>query len=428
MKQLLQYTILSLLIFICAANTQLAAQSCEYTLQMHDSFGDGWNEANLTVSINGVATTYTLEGFPGNGEDTTYTLIVQDGQSILLEYQSGFWESEVTYELLDADGIILFSDGPYPQVGSVFTGTVDCPTCPALTGITTDARATTCEIRWLSSVVGSTTAVRYKLSPGGAATTVTSTTNHVTLTGLMESETYEYEIFQICTPGDTSALRGPFYFNTVWANDVGIVGLVSPETACELSNQETLHVQLKNFGGNPQTLVTYRYSIDGVLAAVPVPFDGFFTGVVGKDSVVILAFETTGNFSTPGDHEVKIWTELDGDQAIDNDTFTTIVRYDVSLLPVEENFNDSSLPSDWTNDSFWGISDDHGNTTPVLFSELWAGTPSWEVTTNNVGFIATGDSLIFDYRIVDWPSGDAATSLSGSDKVFIQISKDCGET
>jgi len=46
--------------------------SCDYRLELFDSFGDGWNGASLTVTLAGGSTTYTL----GNGSETNFTFEV----------------------------------------------------------------------------------------------------------------------------------------------------------------------------------------------------------------------------------------------------------------------------------------------------------------------------------------------------------------
>ncbi|HQV75569.1 MAG: gliding motility-associated C-terminal domain-containing protein [Flavobacteriales bacterium] len=112
---------------ICSTPLQLGATivgssaTCNWTLQMDDSFGDGWNGAAITVTINGDANTYNC-----NGNQTIEILAVQGGDVISLDYSSGTFENEVSYVLFDDQGAILFQDGPDPAIGPVWSGIVTC--------------------------------------------------------------------------------------------------------------------------------------------------------------------------------------------------------------------------------------------------------------------------------------------------------------
>lgn len=93
---------------------------CVYTLDMFDSFGDGWDGSNIDVVVNGVnAANYTVVA-----ANNVATINVPNGQSLELiyNYGGGLFEADVTYNL-DLNGATIFSDGPSPSLGSVFTTT-----------------------------------------------------------------------------------------------------------------------------------------------------------------------------------------------------------------------------------------------------------------------------------------------------------------
>ena len=108
--------------------SNLPPDSCCFTLDMDDSFGDGWNGGNLVVNVNGGTT--VLGPFSANGVGSVETFCLQDGDSFELVYSSGTWEGENTYELLDPSGNPLFNDGPTPTTGSVFNSTAGCGSAP----------------------------------------------------------------------------------------------------------------------------------------------------------------------------------------------------------------------------------------------------------------------------------------------------------
>lgn len=100
-------------------------ETCEYILNMHDSYGDGWNGATLAVYVDDVL--YGTFSVPEADEsyEATETIIVDFGSEIRLVYSSGSYESENSYELMLA-GDTLFSDGPRPATGESFAHTCGC--------------------------------------------------------------------------------------------------------------------------------------------------------------------------------------------------------------------------------------------------------------------------------------------------------------
>ncbi|MDB4533889.1 gliding motility-associated C-terminal domain-containing protein [Vicingaceae bacterium] len=101
---------------------------CTFTLDLQDSFGDGWDGASVDVNINGsLFGNFTIAG----GNSSIESISVCDGDLIELSYNSGAFENEHSYTLLDGDGDVLFSATAPPTTGSVFSTTVNCsPSSP----------------------------------------------------------------------------------------------------------------------------------------------------------------------------------------------------------------------------------------------------------------------------------------------------------
>ncbi len=91
-------------------------EPCTYTLNMYDSFGDSWNGGFLDVLVGGVSVgTYScLDSI------TSTDIIVPNGTSIELVYTDGNFENENSYDLT-LGASTLFTDGPNPSTGSVYT-------------------------------------------------------------------------------------------------------------------------------------------------------------------------------------------------------------------------------------------------------------------------------------------------------------------
>ncbi len=87
----------------------------EYILELNDSYGDGWDGAFITVTIDGVSTDYTASGF-----GTTHIVNVPDGtEELIFSYTSGSFEGEHTYIITSPNGIIVKADGPGPTTGII---------------------------------------------------------------------------------------------------------------------------------------------------------------------------------------------------------------------------------------------------------------------------------------------------------------------
>jgi gliding motility-associated-like protein len=100
------------------ATTVGSGTTCNYTFNLTDTFGDGWNGAYFNLYINGAL----VNSYSCSVSFDTYTVSIPAGATIDIEYFPGSWESEVMYEIIDCTGTVVFSDGPNPLTGMVFTG------------------------------------------------------------------------------------------------------------------------------------------------------------------------------------------------------------------------------------------------------------------------------------------------------------------
>lgn len=98
------------------------AQCCDFTISMHDSYGDGWNGGNLQVIINGNA----VGTFSAQNYASTAVFQACNGDNIQLVYTSGDYENENSYELFNQNWNLIFNDGPDPLVGQVFDTIANC--------------------------------------------------------------------------------------------------------------------------------------------------------------------------------------------------------------------------------------------------------------------------------------------------------------
>lgn len=96
--------------------TNPGANGGVYTINMTDTYGDGWNGASIKVTVDGTATLYTLDD--GASGTTTFT-VPANAVSIAFAYVSGDWDSEVIYEIKSPKGNVIAKAGPSPKIGAI---------------------------------------------------------------------------------------------------------------------------------------------------------------------------------------------------------------------------------------------------------------------------------------------------------------------
>lgn len=319
--------IISCLLLFAFATTTHAQIGCEYQLELYDTFGDGWNGGFMTVTINGKSETYNFT----NNYILSIPLYVLDGDSVDLAFTAGFFPFEASFRLFDAEGEALFYSGNNPPDGILFSTTVDCPACPDL--ILSSVRAERIRhdqatITWTMNDPEALFLLKYGpkgVAPEAATLVQVTAKDRYQLKDLEEHRQYDVYLEAVCANGDTSNQIGPFTFQTLWARDVGVEVLVSPVSDCDLPSDGVITLVLKNYGGAPQTLIPFNYSVNGMPGAVNQPNDGLFTGILSFDSTFQVSFDATFDFSNPQPYELKVWTELDGDKDAQNDTIRATI-------------------------------------------------------------------------------------------------------
>ncbi len=324
--QLLRTTVFAFLFVLSFS----AKSQCLFTLEMFDSFGDGWNGGVLTINSGGNISTYTLNNTTDDGSFNSLTFNVLDGSPLLISYVSGGFISEVSFYIYDNSGGLLVS-AIGPTSGTYFNGPGACVDCAPPFNLSVDnVWDNRARIRWQPNNNGTSTPIGWRViyglqgfTPGpDMGDTLNVLLPSVTIQGLQKKTWYDVYVQQNCdTIAGYSKLIGPLSFQTYWTNDVGISGIVAPVSGCDLG-MDSLKVILTNFGSAPQSLFVFRYAVNGQNAPVVPPADGFFTGILGKDSSTVIAFETLTDFSDPGEYRIDVFTELSGDEDLQNDTFT----------------------------------------------------------------------------------------------------------
>ncbi len=102
--------------------------NCFVVLNMHDSYGDGSNGAALKLYVNGVLdSTYTIPNTISLYDTLLVdTIYLNSGDLVSINYTDGNYPSEESYDVYDGSGNLLFSDGPSPVNGDVWSYTMNC--------------------------------------------------------------------------------------------------------------------------------------------------------------------------------------------------------------------------------------------------------------------------------------------------------------
>ena len=92
----------------------------EWTIDMTDAFGDGWNGASLTITVDGIEMMFDVSGDEATA--STETLTVPTGtQVISVIFNSGAFDGEVGYTITASNGTIVAEKEAYGDAVPVAT-------------------------------------------------------------------------------------------------------------------------------------------------------------------------------------------------------------------------------------------------------------------------------------------------------------------
>jgi hypothetical protein len=186
---------------ICAA-----ADQCTYTFNLADSYGDGWNDGFITVQQNGI-TVATVE--MTSGSTATETINLCDNISTSLIWNTGMYDSEVSFSVNGPDGTVVYTASSVSS-GTLTTFTTDCGgSGPVITDptVTTDAATSIAQttatlnatITNPDNVTITAKGFEWKATTGGTYTQVAGTgtgnTFSYNLSGLTPNTGYTYKAF-----------------------------------------------------------------------------------------------------------------------------------------------------------------------------------------------------------------------------------------
>ncbi len=114
-----------------AQGSETLKNSCNVIFSLSDSYGDGWNNAKLTVSFDDGSASQDLTIASGNNS-ATYTLEIHNGTHVTLTWTKGSYDQECSFTVSYEGDAIIFQQGASPAAGVLFE--FDCH-CGAATAI-----------------------------------------------------------------------------------------------------------------------------------------------------------------------------------------------------------------------------------------------------------------------------------------------------
>ena len=361
------------------------ANQCNYTVDLTDSYGDGWNGNILGFKQGGIVVGTFGQGFTTGTSYGPVSVALCNAQTTeVVVVTLGTYTDEVGFVIKDASGNVVYTyaAGSTFTAGTIFTTfTSSCPTCVAPTGLAASTTTNSANLSW--TPVGSETSWEYSFGPApwpaptspGTLTT-SSTTNPVN--GLTPATSYQFYVRAVCGAGDTSTWVGPHSFTTQCSGPV----------------------------------VSYPYLQDFNAALVP--------PVCWSADITNAAYTWKASTSNPG---------------------TADVEYDPALSPQDEwlisqTFDFTSLAHpqlkfDWYMSYYWGVdpydnydlnckvSTDGGTTWTLLWTEANAG-----VFTNWTVYTATVDLLAYaglPNVLLAWQYIGSDGAQAGIDNVIVEL-------
>ncbi|MGL2967567.1 choice-of-anchor L domain-containing protein [Flavobacterium sp. XGLA_31] len=209
------------------------ADQCNYTFNMSDSFGDGWNGGTMQVRQNGIVIA-TLTGPTAAQGTSTVSVTVPLCHGIPFEL---FWSTAGTFqneigitiqEALAPQEVIFTKPFGTGTPGTVlFSGTAECipPTCPKPNSLViAPITQTGATVTWTEAGTASQWEVLILPSGSPAPNASTSggilvTTNSYTFANLIPATGYDVYVRAICSATDISFWSNVKSFTTLIAND-----------------------------------------------------------------------------------------------------------------------------------------------------------------------------------------------------------------
>lgn len=202
------------------------------------------------------------------------------------------------------------------------------------------------------------------------------------------------------------------------------------QIVCSGNSSISVSANIRNLGQDDQTggfLISYQLDSDPVVEET-------YSGTLNSGAQMTYDFATPINITSDGDHVLKVWTTLTGDEFVANDELETpfYTQVDPVDLNLVEDFDINGMPP-----AGWKIDNSDSGTTWTEATGITGvdGLPTTTAYIDNYNYNAAGqldviETLVYDLTGTDlmltFDLAKAQYSSTLFDGMRIEISTDCG--
>lgn len=254
------------------------SEQCTYLLVMNDSYGDGWNNATLTITQNDIPVgTYTI----GNGYAAQTSVTLCNNMSTSLVWSIGGYDSECSFFLYDPNGVQIYNSPYMSNMSGVLTTFVtNCITviedCDVPFGVMVSSITdTSAYADWIISGSEEAWVLEYTTDTLGNWITVDLPYNMHIFEGLTPSTTYYVRVKAICSTNSQSDWSEMVTFTTAGSETPVEEPVVITNIAMDITaTSATLNGALLSLGDQPILARGFEWKVSNDGTYQIVYFDG----------------------------------------------------------------------------------------------------------------------------------------------------------
>jgi len=208
-----------------AFSTAVCAPSstCNYTINMTDVYGDGWDGTVIGLRQSGILVgTFGGAGFTTGGSATATIALCPGVNTEIVLVNAGSYPEEKRFTIVDPFGVQVYAltvaTTPLPATFGTFTSSCTPPACQVPSGLAASAVTTSgATIAWTAGGTETSWEVSIQApglgAPSGNGTVVTA--NPYVATGLTSNTSYQVYLRSVCSPTNKSTWIGPINIRTL---------------------------------------------------------------------------------------------------------------------------------------------------------------------------------------------------------------------
>lgn len=202
---------------VCAASA-----TCNYTINMTDTYGDGWDGTVIGLRQSGILVGTFGTGFSTGSSATASIALCPGLVTEIILVTPGLYPEEKRFTIVDPFGVQVYAltsaTTPLPTSFGSFTSNCTPPACAVPTALASSAiTASGATISWTAGGTESSWEISVQAPglgvPTGNGTSIT--TNPFVVSGLSSNTSYQVYLRSVCSPTNKSNWVGPINFRTL---------------------------------------------------------------------------------------------------------------------------------------------------------------------------------------------------------------------